>query len=140
MDFELHSNLLKKDFILDLPLCKVLLEDESHYPWIILVPRRPQLSRIMDLRQVDQLQFMKELDYAQNVLWNAFRLTQLNIAAIGNKTPQLHVHVIGRRSTDPAWPNTVWDHQERLPYTLQEKEALIQQLKSAFADTHKGRK
>lgn len=132
MNFELHPNLLKKDFVVDLPLCKILLEDEFHYPWIILVPCRSNLSRIMDLEQMDQLQFLKELDLSQKVLWNSFNLTQLNVAAIGNKTSQLHIHIIGRRSTDPAWPHTVWDHQERRSYTSQEKEAIIGRLRAAF--------
>lgn len=133
MNFELHPNLLKKDFVVDLPLCKILLENESHYPWILLVPRRSNVSRIMDLEQMDQLQFLKELDLSQKVLWNSFSLTQLNVAAIGNKTPQLHIHIIGRRSIDPAWPHTVWDHQEKLAYTSQEKEAIIERLRAAFA-------
>lgn len=133
MNFELHPNLLKKDFLLDLPLCTVLLENESHYPWILLVPRRANLSRMIDLEQTDQLQLLKELDLAQKILWTSFSLTQLNVAAIGNKTPQLHIHVIGRRSEDPAWPHTVWDHKERLPYTPQEKADVMRRLLSAFA-------
>lgn len=133
MNFELHPNLSQKDFLIDLPLCRVLLENESHYPWILLVPRRCNLSRMMDLEQIDQLQLLKELDLSQRVLWDSFNLTQLNVAAIGNKTPQLHIHIIGRRSVDPAWPHTVWDHPERLAYTSQEKEVIIPQLRSAFA-------
>lgn len=133
MNFELHPNLLKKDFLVDLPLCRVLLENESHYPWILLVPRRANLSRMMDLEQGDQLQLLKELDQAQKILWTSFNLTQLNVAAIGNKTPQLHIHVIGRRAEDPAWPHTVWDHKERLPYTPAEKADVMHRLLSAFA-------
>lgn len=132
MNFELHPNLSQKDFLVDLPLCRVLLENESHYPWILLVPRRTDLSRIMDLEQTDQLQLLKELDLSQNVLWSSFNLTQLNVAAIGNKTPQLHIHIIGRKSIDPAWPHTVWDHPERLPYSSHEKEAMVFRLRSAF--------
>jgi diadenosine tetraphosphate (Ap4A) HIT family hydrolase len=132
MNFELHSNLSNKDFIIDLPLCKILLENESHYPWIFLIPRRNNISRIIDLQPNDQLQLLKELDHAQNILWKLFDLTQLNVAAIGNKTPQLHIHVIGRKSGDPAWPNTVWDHSQKLPYSPQKKVAVIDLLKSAF--------
>lgn len=132
MNFELHPNLLNKDFVVDLPLSRVLLENESHYPWILLIPRRPNIFRIMDLEQTDQIQLLTELDLSQKVLWNSFNLTQLNVAAIGNKTPQLHIHIIGRKSIDPAWPNTVWDHSERLPYTSQQKEINIQLLRSAF--------
>lgn len=134
MVFELHPNFASKYFIADLPLCRVLLEDEFHYPWILLIPRRPKLERIMDLEQADQLQLLKELDLSQKVLWNAFDLTQLNVAAIGNKTPQLHIHVIGRKLMDPAWPNTVWDHPVRLSYTPQQKESMIQLLRLGFQD------
>lgn len=132
MNFELHPNFLNKDFIVDLPLSTVLLENESHYPWIILIPRRPNILKIMDLEMADQIQLLHELDICQKALWNSFKLTQLNVAAIGNKTPQLHIHVIGRKSTDPAWPNTVWDHPERLPYTPHQKETLIRLLQSAL--------
>lgn len=132
MTFTLHPNLTKKIFITDLPLCRVLLEDEKHYPWLFLVPRQANISRIMDLSPSDQLQLMKELDVVQRVMWKEFQPTQLNVAAIGNKTPQLHIHVIARYATDPAWPNTVWDHSTRLRYTLEQKEAVIHMLQSAF--------
>jgi diadenosine tetraphosphate (Ap4A) HIT family hydrolase len=134
MNFELHPNLSEKFFIIDLPLCKVLLEDESNYPWIFLVPRRYNVSRIIDLKEIDQLQLLKELDQAQNILWKLFNLTQLNVAAIGNKTPQLHIHIVGRKSSDPAWPHTVWDHPKKLPYTTEEKQAIIHLLQSAFKE------
>lgn len=113
MTFALHPNLANKIWISDLPLCRVLMEDEAHYPWLILVPRQPSLSRMMDLAAADQLQLIQELDLAQRILWSEFQPTQLNVAAIGNKTPQLHVHVIARKETDPAWPGTVWDHPVR---------------------------
>lgn len=134
MKFELHPNLSQKIFISDLPLCRVLLEDEVHYPWILLVPRQPAISRIMDLSLADQLQLIKELQLAQEILWEKFQPTQLNVAAIGNKTPQLHIHIIVRYSNDPAWPNTVWDHPVRCPYILDQQEDLTQQLKVKFND------
>lgn len=132
MTFKLHHNLACKPFISDLPLCRVLLEDELHYPWLLLIPRRPQMTRIMDLPKNDQLQLLNELELAQTILWESFELTQLNVAAIGNKTPQLHIHVIGRRSDDPAWPHTVWDHPQRQPYTEENKFQMIAFLQKAF--------
>jgi diadenosine tetraphosphate (Ap4A) HIT family hydrolase len=132
MSFELHPNLTKKIFIQDLSLCRVLLEDERHYPWLFLVPRKPHISRIIDLSMEDQWQLMKELQCAQEILWEEFRPTQLNVAAIGNKTPQLHVHVIARYQEDPAWPGTVWDHPIRTPYAADEREQIIRQLKAKF--------
>lgn len=132
MSFILHPNLASKIFIIDLPLCKVLLENEKHYPWIFLVPRRPNISRIIDLAPSDQLQLFHELDHAQKVIWELFQPTQLNVAAIGNKTPQLHIHVLGRFSNDPAWPGTIWDHPVRCPYSEAQKEDVISKLNKDF--------
>jgi diadenosine tetraphosphate (Ap4A) HIT family hydrolase len=132
MAFELHPNFAKKIFIGDLPLCRVLLEDNKHYPWIFLIPRRPGAAKIIDLSSEDQLQLLKELESAQNILWELFCPTQLNVAALGNKTPQLHLHVIARFSTDPAWPGTVWDHPLKEPYSPEEKAQRVQQLTKAF--------
>lgn len=132
MSFQLHPNLATKTFIVDLPLCRVLLEDNQHYPWLFLVPRRESIGKIMDLEISDQLQLMKEMDWVQKCLWEIFSPTQLNVAAIGNKTPQLHVHVIARHSDDPAWPGTVWDHPEKAPYTARQKEQIVQKLADAL--------
>lgn len=132
MTFQLHSNLITKTFLIDLPLCQVLLEDNRYYPWLFLVPRRQNIERIMDLEPSDQLQLIKEIDTAQNILWNTFSPTQINVAAIGNKTPQLHIHVIARYSNDPAWPGTVWDHPAVAPYTPEQKEQIVQKLINAF--------
>lgn len=112
--FELHPNLSEKIFIKDLPLCRLLMEDDQHYPWFFLVPRVPGVSRIMDLTEKDQLQLLKELDWIQKIISEKFHPDQINVAAIGNRTPQLHVHVIARYKNDPAWPATVWDHPVRL--------------------------
>lgn len=132
MPFELHPNLSKKILIGDLALCRILLENDSHYPWIFLVPRRPSVSKMMDLSSSDQLQLMQELDLSQKIMWSLFKPTQLNVAAIGNKTPQLHVHVIARYTEDPAWPGTVWDHPIRTPYTPEQKDTVVNQLNEAF--------
>jgi len=110
------------------------MEDEKHYPWLFLVPRKPNISRIMDLSPVDQQQLILELDMAQKILWEEFRPDQLNVAAIGNKTPQLHVHIIARTTTDPAWPNTVWDHPVRAKYEEKEKIDVVLRLQGKFEE------
>lgn len=131
-EFALHPNLEKKTFVVDLPLCRVLLEDNQHYPWLFLVPRRQHISRMMDLSDCDQLQLLKELNFTQRLMWDEFKPTQLNVAAIGNKTPQLHIHVIARYENDPAWPNTVWDHPKRSPYSEESKASMLLKLKHLF--------
>lgn len=132
MEFELHPHFINKDFIINLSLCCVLLEDDFYYPWILLIPRRPQVGKIMDLNSNDQLQLLKELDLAQQIIWNCFTLNQLNVAALGNKTPQLHVHIVGRKREDPAWPHTVWDHPTRRLLPLEQKKERIALLRSYF--------
>ena len=120
--FKLHHNFLSKILLHEFPLCKVLLENERHYPWLLLIPKRDNVSKIMDLSPTDQLQLISEIDWAQKILWEVFEPDQLNVAAIGNKTPQLHIHVIARFKSDPAWPRTVWDHPEREPYLADDLE------------------
>lgn len=133
MTFILHANLQKKTWIIDLPLCSILLEDNSLYPWIFLVPRREKISRIMELSFSDQLQLIRELDVTQKFMWSEFRPTQLNVAAIGNKTPQLHIHVIARYENDPAWPHTVWDHPAQSAYDEESKQSRLLRFREFFS-------
>jgi diadenosine tetraphosphate (Ap4A) HIT family hydrolase len=136
MIFEEHPNFSSKIFLADLPLCRVMLENERHYPWLLLIPRRSSISRMMELCPEDQLQLLRELDFAQNILWNEFRPLQLNVAAIGNKTPQLHIHVIARFENDPAWPATVWDHIVREKYSVEllaEMKATLQRCLATYS-------
>lgn len=130
MTFTLHPNLEKKAFIIDLPLSRILLEDNKDYPWLFLVPRREGVLQIMDLSTEDQMQLIKELDLVQRVMWQEFCPSRLNVAAIGNKTPQLHIHVIARFESDPAWPGTVWDHPTRCQCGEALLQARVQRLES----------
>lgn len=132
MKFSLHSNLQRKIYVCDLHLCKVLLEDEKNYPWLILVPKRANVSKIMDLDFEDQIQLIKELDFVQRLIWKEFKPVQLNVAAIGNKTDQLHIHIIARYLTDSAWPNTVWDHPIKSKYDENEKKIILSRIKFLF--------
>ncbi len=136
MVFKEHSNFSSKIFLADFPLCRVMLENNKHYPWLLLIPRRPDVSRMMQLCAEDQLQLVRELDYAQNVLWDLFQPTQLNVAALGNKTPQLHIHVIARFENDPAWPQAVWDHPVKEKYPtecLSEMQATLQRYLATYS-------
>jgi diadenosine tetraphosphate (Ap4A) HIT family hydrolase len=92
----------------DLPLSRLLLSNDSNYPWLLLVPRRPNASEIIDLAPVDQRQLMSEIALVSAALKALTACDKLNVAAIGNMVPQLHVHVVARRYDDPAWPKPVW--------------------------------
>jgi diadenosine tetraphosphate (Ap4A) HIT family hydrolase len=92
----------------DLPLCQVLVIQDANYPWLLLVPRRPDVVEVLDLDEVEQAQLMTETTRVARALREITKCDKLNIAALGNVVPQLHVHVIARRKTDAAWPRPVW--------------------------------
>ena len=92
----------------DLPLSRVLVINDANYPWLLLVPRRPDLTEAIDLDEVAQAQLMTEVTRVARALRDVTTCHKLNIAALGNAVPQLHVHVIARFRHDPAWPKPVW--------------------------------
>ena len=107
--------------VCDLPLCHVRLQDDARFPWLILIPRVAGVSEIEQLSEADQARLMAEAVAAGRAVraiaaLRGFAVTKLNIAALGNVTPQLHVHVIGRRATDEAWPRPVWNVGTPAPY------------------------
>jgi len=92
----------------DLALSRVLLSNDANYPWLILVPRQPGLVELIDMDPNEQVQLLAEVDAAARALKAITECEKLNIAAIGNVVPQLHVHVVARRHSDAAWPKPVW--------------------------------
>ncbi len=124
--FELN-NQLKADthLIGDMELTKVLLMNDSRYPWVILVPRREDITEIHQLNQQDRKQLMEESCFVSEFIENNFRVIKMNVGALGNIVSQLHVHHIGRHEKDPAWPGPVWGHSAAEPYKA---DALQQQL------------
>ncbi len=135
-DFSLHPQLAKDTFfIMDLHLSRLLLMNEARYPWCILVPRRAQIQEIYEMAQADRTQFWLESDQVSRMLVALFQPDKLNIAALGNVVPQLHVHHIARFKTDEAWPAPVWGKFTPKPYTPEKAsvciEAIRQQLPTA---------
>jgi diadenosine tetraphosphate (Ap4A) HIT family hydrolase len=92
----------------DLPLCRVLIIKDGNFPWLLLVPRRLDVDEILDLDEVEQAQLMTEITRAARALKDVTGCDKLNIAALGNIVPQLHVHLVARNKTDAAWPKPVW--------------------------------
>ena len=130
-NWSLHSQ-LKKDTIDigDLPLCRVLVIKDAHYPWLLLVPRRDNAVEIIDLDEVEQAQLMTETSRVARALKDITKCDKLNIAALGNLVPQLHVHVVGRNPGDPAWPGPVWGHSPSVPYETPVRATLIDLVRS----------
>jgi len=120
--FELHPRLAADSFVLgDFPLCRLLLMNDAQYPWFILVPRRVGAREIYLLEERDQQQLLRESSQLSRALMEAYRGEKLNVAALGNVVPQLHVHHVVRYANDAAWPGPVWGRQPARPYAAAEK-------------------
>ncbi|TMJ03291.1 MAG: HIT domain-containing protein [Alphaproteobacteria bacterium] len=116
----------------DLPLSRVLVNNDANYPWLILVPRKPDLVELIDLDEAAQAQLMTEVTRVARALREVTACHKLNIAALGNAVPQLHVHIIARFRHDAAWPNPVWNAVARRVYRRGELERLITPLRASI--------
>lgn len=131
--FELHEALARDcAFVGDLALCRLLLMNDKQYPWLILVPRRAEMREICDLSGDDQLQYLQESNLCSAILRSEFGAEKLNIAALGNMVPQLHIHHIARFSSDPAWPKPVWGQLPAKPYPTDELQSVVAQLRQVI--------
>jgi len=129
--FTLHPQLERDTFpVTDLPLSRVLLMNNRLFPWLILVPRVQMAREIIDLDEGQRHRLMDEIACACNAMRVVFSPDKLNVAALGNQVPQLHVHVIARFSHDAAWPNPVWGKASE---SFDEPGPLVEKLKAALA-------
>jgi diadenosine tetraphosphate (Ap4A) HIT family hydrolase len=116
-DWTLHPQLVADTATLgDLPLCRALVMNDANYPWLILVPRKNDIAEIIDLDESEQMQLMSEVSRLARALREVTACHKLNIAALGNMVPQLHVHILARFRHDAAWPNPVWNVVPGKPY------------------------
>lgn len=123
---------LQKDtaFVRDLPLCRLLLMNDSRFPWCLLVPRLEGLREIHELAEEDQRQLLVESSRLSRAMLEIFSAGKMNIAALGNIVPQLHVHHVLRRESDSAWPGPVWGHGVAEPYPLERMQQIVAELKA----------
>ncbi len=109
--FALHPQLAADGLLLaDWPLSQVLRMNDAAYPWLILVPRLTGAREIIDLSAADRVRLMDEIAWASQALKDLHHPDKINVGALGNMVPQLHIHVLGRYKDDPAWPKPVWGH------------------------------
>ncbi len=128
--FELHQQLKNDSFLIgSFPLSLLLLNNDSNYPWFILVPQRENIKEIFELSEEDQVQLLKESSYLAGLLQKNYRPDKLNIAALGNVVPQLHLHHIVRYKIDAAWPQPVWNKVPPKPYSEDLKSIVFEKLK-----------
>jgi len=131
----IHDQLLADCLLIGrFPLCRLLLSRDANYPWCILVPDREDVSEIHQLSDADQQQLIRESSLLARVLVKVFSPDKLNIAALGNVVPQLHLHHIVRYRNDPAWPAPVWGRVAARPYDERQLAALLEQLGKELRD------
>jgi len=107
--FALHPVLAADTLaVASLPVSELLLMNDARFPWCILVPRFPALTEWHHLPATARLPFFEEMDRLSRCLLTLPEVTKINVGALGNRVPQLHVHVVGRHPADAAWPGPVW--------------------------------
>ena len=115
--FTLHER-LKADTreVTRLHLCRVLLMNDRSFPWLILVPEREHIREIHELVEKDRQMLMEEIALSSRIIGHLYKPDKINVGALGNLVPQLHIHVIGRFRSDRAWPGPVWGSGQAGPY------------------------
>ncbi len=132
-DFTLHPQLAADTTpVGDLALSRALLANDANYPWLILVPRRPDIVELIHLAADDRATLSAEIDAAARALKATVPCDKLNVAALGNMVPQLHVHIIARRRGDPAWPKPVWGAVPAKAYDTPARDGLVTALQRAL--------
>lgn len=116
----------------ELGLSRLLLMDDARYPWLILVPRIAGARELLDLDEADRAMLLGEISVVSRALETLFKPDKLNIAALGNVVPQLHLHLLVRYQTDAAWPQPVWGRGEREPYADDARERRLALLRDAL--------
>ena len=131
--FELDERLRNDSaLITNIGLCQLRLMNDSRWPWLILVPQRPDIAEMFELAPLDQAMLTFETNLVAEALKNAKRPVKINVAAIGNIVRQLHVHVIARYENDANWPGPVWGFGERLSYAPADKAAFMKTMLDAL--------
>lgn len=131
MTFKLAEELARDSYhIADWPLCDVRVMNDRQFPWFLLVPKVAGVTEFIDLNEDDQVQLLRESRFLCHWLKAEYSPDKLNVAALGNQVPQLHLHHIARFHADCAWPSPVWGKQAMLP--LEEGE--VARLQSLFSE------
>ena len=132
--FVLHPRLENDTvFVADYALSRVLLMNDARFPWLLLVPRRAGICQLHELAHAERMVLIEEIARAGKALIAVSAAAKINVAALGNIVPQLHVHVVARNASDPAWPNPVWGFGEPIPYSLEARAAATPESRAVTA-------
>ncbi|MBT8128645.1 MAG: HIT domain-containing protein [Gammaproteobacteria bacterium] len=131
---DIHPQLLNDCLVVGrFSLSYLLLMQDANYPWFILVPDRENITEIFQLDEDDQQQLVAESSRLSMLVSEEFNADKINVAALGNVVPQLHIHVIARSKNDPAWPAPVWGRHPTRPYTDEETKGIISKLRHGLS-------
>jgi len=132
MPNKVNKNFIKTSHLItELKLCSVRLIDNKKFPWIILVPKRLNVTDITELKTKDQSLLMREIVFCSKIMKKVFKTKKLNVEKIGNIVPQLHIHIISRNKNDSSWPLSVWVVKGE-SYSAAQLEKISKKLKSYF--------
>ena len=130
--YRINKKFLKSSHhIIELKLCSIRLHDNSKFPWLILIPKRKNVTDISDLNSKDQILLMKEIVFVSRIMKKLFKTSKLNVEKIGNIVPQLHIHIISRKKTDSSWPLSVWVVKGK-KYSAKNLKDVLNKIRSAF--------
>lgn len=133
MPFDLHPTLARDTVeVTRWPLCRVLLMKDRRFPWLILMPEREEIREIHELTATDRAALVEEIAQAGEALSRLLQPDKVNVGALGNVVPQLHVHVVARFAADAAWPGPVWGSGAAVPYEETELEDIRGRLAAAL--------
>lgn len=130
MQFSVDPRIDSSSFeIIDWPLSRIFLKNNAHYPWLILIPRIPNIQEIDDLTPESQILLIKEITALSTLVRTYFKPDKINIATLGNIVPQLHIHIVARFKNDKLWPHSIWQEaQTSAPYEEKTLTKLLQDL------------
>jgi diadenosine tetraphosphate (Ap4A) HIT family hydrolase len=131
-EFELHPRLAADTLpIADWALSRLLLMNDARYAWLVLVPRRHGAVELFDLFEAERCVLIEEVARAAKLLKAVSGAMKINVGALGNLVPQLHLHVVARHPGDPAWPGPVWGHGAAVPYAAAARDTLLAKIVDA---------
>lgn len=131
--FRLDDRLARDSVLITkLGLCQLRLQNDSRWPWLILVPQRNDVSELFDLTPLDQAVLTFETNLVSSALKDLTGAVKINVGALGNIVRQLHVHIIARNEGDPCWPGPIWGQGTAAPYAENDKQELMKKITGAL--------
>lgn len=128
-EFELDGRIARdSDLIATLDLCQLRIQNDSRWPWLVMVPQRADMTEIFELSEADQAHLAAEVNQVAAALKEITGATKINVGALGNIVRQLHVHVIARFEGDANWPGPIWGYGSAEPYDSEKRQALVNTL------------